>query len=221
MTERDLTLQEMRDYLDGFYRCPWEDLAMMRQAAEEELFPIIRRQTEMFLGTFLAAFRPERILEIGTAFGYSAIFFARSCPEAQIVTIEKDEFAAAAAAGYFRTFGVSDRVRLIEADGLAGLTTIGEEGGAPFDLVFIDASKGHYKAFLDAALPLCRPGAVLLSDDIFQRGNTVTDGIDHRRKHHSAKKHMREFLAYITEHEKLTTTLLDVGDGLAFSVYKG
>ena len=62
---------------------------------------------------------------------------------------------------------------------------------------------------------------MLLSDDIFQRGNTVTDGIDHRRKHHSAKKHMREFLAYITEHEKLTTTLLDVGDGLAFSVYKG
>ncbi|MGI6177771.1 MAG: O-methyltransferase [Eubacterium sp.] len=209
------------NFIDSYYECPWEDLSELREGCERDHVPVIRRQTEMFLDTLLATLEPAKILEIGTAIGYSAIYFARRCENAHVVTIEKDEYGAYAAKLNFEIFGVSDRVRLIQDDGETAMDRMIDEGDGDFDLIFIDASKSHYRGFMDRAVELARPGAVILSDDILQHGFTVSEKFDPKGKHRTSMRRMLEYLDFITHCDYLKTSILNVGDGLAVSVYRG
>ena len=210
-----------KDFIDGFYRPMWPDLYELRKEAEREYIPIIRRDTEMFLNTVLALIRPKMILEIGSAIGYSAVFFARSCTGANIYTIEKNRYAYSAACSNIMRFGVSKSTECILGDGAEAVSCLRKRMILGFDFIFIDASKSRYKDFLDASLTVARPGAVIFSDDILQHGYTASPDAGTGGKHRTNSRKMNEYLGYICESAFLDTSLLRVGDGLAISIYKG
>ena len=221
-----ITNEFVSEYLRDFYRPVSDSLYALRLKAEQDGVPVILRETEEFLCFMMKVLHPETVLEIGTAVGYSSMVFASM--GASVVTVEKDEKMAEKAAGNFELMGFSHKIRLLKGDGeeVAALCEILEikslkekENGLSFDMVFIDAAKSHYKRFLDAALPLCRPGAVIISDNVLLKGTTASDSLDPNRRFKTNIKRMREYLTYISDHPRLDTAIIACGDGLALSRY--
>ena len=203
----NITNEFVSEYLRDFYRPVSDSLYALRLKAEQDGVPVILRETEEFLCFMMKVLHPETVLEIGTAVGYSSMVFASM--GASVVTVEKDEL-----------MGFSHEIRLLKGDGEEVLKSLKEkENGLSFDMVFIDAAKSHYKRFLDAALPLCRPGAVIISDNVLLKGTTASDSLDPNRRFKTNIKRMREYLTYISDHPRLDTAIIACGDGLALSRY--
>jgi len=218
-SERNITNDLVTEYINGFYTPLTQELGQLRTESEEKKVPIILKESETFLNVFLKITAPKRILEIGCAVGYSAMFFTESCG-AQVITIEKDHDMAVTAAGNFEKLGYSDRVRVIEADGEEGVNQLIEACEEPFDLVFIDAAKSHYKRFLEASLPLCRPGTVIVSDNVLFKARIASDIYDPTGKHKTNIKKMREYVDFISNDKRFDTTVVACGDGLSISKLK-
>lgn len=214
----NITNDLVTQYINGFYTPLDDEISRLRSLAEEQRVPIILRETESVLGFLVRALRPQRVLEIGAAVGYSAAFFAKSGAK-QVVTVEKDEAMADKARSNVNAMGLEDRIRVITGDGEEAVREdLSEE--EPFDLVFIDAAKSHYKRFLDACLPLCRDGALIISDNVLLKAATASDQFDPGGRFKTNVKNMRIYLKYISEHPNLDTTIMSCGDGLALSRYK-
>ena len=216
---RHITNPQVTEYMNGFYRAASPELEALRQQAETDDVPIILKETEDYLNTLLAMVKPKRILEIGTAVGYSAAYFAVKSG-AQVVTIEKGEDVHLTAKSNIEALGLSSRVRLLCGDGEEMTRLLEEEGAEAFDLVFIDAAKSHYKRFLDAALKLSRPGTVIVADNVLFQAKTVSDEYDPSGKHKTNIRRLREFIEYVYDHPALETSLVACGDGLTISVVK-
>ncbi|MBR1633930.1 MAG: O-methyltransferase [Lachnospiraceae bacterium] len=207
--------ERWRGFLDSLLQKEDELLSALRGRAEAEDIPIIRKEAEYFLRWLLSVQRPERILEIGTAIGYSAICMLRHSPaQASLVTIENDAGRIPEAIKNFSLAGIKDRVSLIEGDAAEVLP--GLEGS--FDFVFLDAAKGQYIVLLPEILRLLREGGILVTDNILQDGDTLESRFAVRRRDRTIHKRMREYLYAITHDERLVTDLLPVGDGIAVSV---
>lgn len=217
----NITNEIVTEYLTGFYKPVNEALSTLREIGEKDRVPIILKETEMYLNTLLPLVKPKKILEVGTAIGYSALYYASVCPDAEIYTIEKDETALYAAKHNISAAGKEGQIRTIFGDGQEQIEKLRDQGVSGFDFVFIDAAKSHYKRFLDAALSVCCDGAVILSDNILQKAMTACDIYDPQNKHKTNIKRMREYLSYITSDKTLQTSLLSVGDGLAVTIYRG
>ena len=217
----NITNDIVTEYLTSFYRAVSEELALLREIGERDRVPIILRVSEMFLNTLLSLTRPKKILEIGTAIGYSALYYAEMCPAAEIYTIEKDEAAWNAARHNISAAGKTVQIHSLFGDGQEQIEKLRDQGCCDFDFVFIDAAKSHYKRFLDAALSVCREGAVIVSDNILQKAMTASDAYDPQNKHKTNIRRMREYLTYITSDNTLQTSLLSIGDGLAVTIYRG
>ncbi|MDD7020790.1 O-methyltransferase [Hornefia butyriciproducens] len=215
---------DVQTFLNRYYRPVSDALVPFRETGEKDRIPIILKETESVLTMLLKLKKPARVLEIGTAIGYSAAFFALSCPEAEIYTIEKDELAYSAARLNVKRAGVSDRVHLLFGDGQEQIEKLRDRGIADVDFVFIDAAKSHYKRFLESALEICGDGAVIVSDNILMHGLTVFESAapdgKHRRKHNTNRRKMREYLDFITRDPRMTTSLMTVGDGMAVTLYE-
>ena len=215
------TSDKVTEYLSSHYRPLDEDLAEFRRYNEENNVPLILRETESLLSLLIEMVRPHRILEIGTAYGYSALFFARRAPEASVTTIERSEHMIPIAASTFEDWPEGSRIDFRTGDAGAILEEMTEEmrkdpdGLPPYDLVFIDAGKSHYKEFFDRAEQLARPGALIVCDNILMHGWTVDRSYDGAKRHRTNVKYMRQFIEYISEREDLTVSLLSSGDGLA------
>lgn len=217
----NITNDIVTEYLTGFYKPVNEELSTLREIGEKDRVPIILKETEMYLNTLLPLVKPKKILEVGTAIGYSALYYASVCPDAEIYTIEKDETALYAARHNISAAGKEGQIHTIFGDGQEQIEKLRDQGISGFDFVFIDAAKSHYKRFLDAALSVCRDGAVILSDNILQKAMTASDVYDPQNKHKTNIKRMREYLNYITSDKTLQTSLISVGDGLAVTIYRG
>ena len=177
--------------------------------------PIIRPETASVLQTMIAALRPMRILEVGTAVGYSALLMAQVMPEgARITTIEKYKPRADEAREYFETAGLAGRITLIEGDAGEVLKTISET----FDLIFMDAAKGQYIQWLPRILRVLAPGGVLFSDNVLQDGDIIESRFAVERRNRTIHARMREYLFALTHSEELKTCVIPVGDGVAVSV---
>ena len=150
---KNITNDIVTDYINGFYKPLTDDLAELRRKSEEERVPIILKETESFLKTFLGITAPKRILEIGCAVGYSAMFFAE-LTGAEIFTVEKDHEMFLTAQENIKKYGYSKLVTVLEGDGQEAAEVLHEQGIEPFDFVFIDAAKSHYKRFLEGCLQL-------------------------------------------------------------------
>ena len=187
--------------------------------------PIIRPQTQNLLRFFLTMKRPSRILEIGTAVGFSALFMQHYAPaECRIITIEKDRVRAQKARENFARYG-----RISTEDGQTGITLM--EGDAievlggiredeSFDLVFMDAAKGQYIRFLPDAVRLLGSGGLLITDNILQEGEVLSSRYAVTRRNRTIHARMRTYIRALMEEERLETLLLPTGDGAAVSLKK-
>ena len=179
--------------------------------------PIIRKEMQTFLKVFLAMKRPARILEVGTAVGFSAILMAEYNPGAcEIITIENYEKRIPIARENFKRAGKESVITLLTGDAKEVLPTIEE----PFDFIFMDAAKGQYIHFLPEVLRLLKSGGTLISDNVLQDGDIIQSRFAVTRRNRTIHKRMREYLYTLTHHEELTTAVLPIGDGITVSVKK-
>jgi predicted O-methyltransferase YrrM len=190
--------------------------AIEREALDTDV-PIVRKDMQSFLKFLLAVTKPKRILEVGTAVGFSAILMAEYNPmECQIVTIENYEKRIPIAKENFIRADKADQITLLEGDAAEILPTLSE----PFDLIFMDAAKGQYIHFMPQVLRLLKSGGVLVSDNVLQDGDILESHYVVERRQRTIHKRMREYLYELTHNEALVTAILPVGDGITVSTRK-
>lgn len=180
--------------------------------------PIIRKETAALLKTLVAAKRPERILEVGTAVGYSALLMAQAMPrDCHITTIEKYEKRIPIARENFKRAGMEEAITLLEGDAEEILQTL----SGPYDFIFMDAAKGQYMHWLPSILSLLPKGGILLSDNVLQDGDIIESRYAVERRNRTIHARMREYLYTLTHSEELETAIVPIGDGAAISVKRG
>ncbi len=213
---------KVTSYLNDLYKPLNEDLKILRKKAEEKQIPIILKETESCILSIIKIKKPKRILEIGTAIGYSSIFFAAALPEAEIVSLEVDDNMYRIALDNVESFGFSDRILIRHGDAVKGIKELAAEikdvDSEGFDLIFIDAAKSFYKDFFIGSIPVCRKGAVILSDNVLLKARTVSDEYITDRRQKTNVRRMRQFIDYIIKQDYADTSILTVGDGIAVSV---
>ena len=189
-----------------------EELIIVKEKALENHIPIIMDDTLEKIEEILKEEKPKRILEIGTAVGYSATMFAKYTDEDCIIdTIEIDEERAKEAKENIEKIGVANRINIIVGNAVDILPTISQE----YDIVFIDAAKGKYPVFLENAIRLIKNDGLILADNILYKGYVMSDYNKHKQR--TAVRHLREYIQEITENEKLESEILEIGDGLAIT----
>ena len=192
-----------------------EELRKIKQKALEEHIPIIMDDTLEVVDKILKEVKPTKILEIGTAVGYSAICFSEYLQEGgRIDTIERDEDRIAEAKINIKNVGVEHKIKIYEGEAVEILPTLDEK----YDVVFIDAAKGKYPFFLKEALRMIKPTGVILADNILYKGYVMSDYNKHKQR--TAVRNLREYIKEVTEKPDIETEILDVGDGLAISRIK-
>ena len=218
--DMDITDRSVTEYINSKYKPPCDKLVPFRNLGERDGIPIIRKETESVLTMLLDLTHPTKIFEIGTAIGYSTAFFAVSCPEAEVVSVEKDEYAFRAAQANMKNAGVDDRVRLYLGDGQEIADRLRDEGEHDFDFIFIDAGKSHYRRFLDSVLEIAADEALIVSDNILEHGMTADDDYDPKNKHKTNILNMRAYINHLMRDRHFRSTLMSVGDGLAVTRYR-
>lgn len=189
----------------------------IEQEALDTFVPIIRKETQSFLKVLLMMKKPLRVLEVGTAIGFSAILMSEYIPEqGHITTIEKYEKRIPIARENFRRAGKEDRITLIEGDALEVMKSL--EGS--YDFIFMDAAKGQYIHYMPEAIRLLEPGGILVSDNVLQDGDIIESRYAVERRNRTIHSRMREYLYELKHKEELQTSILPLGDGVALSVKK-
>lgn len=189
----------------------------IEQEARRDFVPIIRKEMGALLKVLLAMKKPKRILEIGTAVGYSSILMSENIPEGTtITTIENYDKRIPVARENIRRAGKENVINLIEGDALYVLKTL----NAPYDFIFMDAAKGQYIHFLPDILRLLPSGGILVSDNVLQDGDIFESRYGIRRRNHTIHNRMREYLYVLTHNDELDTVILETGDGMTISVRK-
>ena len=188
------------------------ELEKIKKKALEDKVPIIMDDTLEVVAKILTEIKPNKILEIGTAVGYSAICFSEYLQEnGKIDTIERDTERVKEARENIKKAEVEDKINIYEGDAVEILPTLNDE----YDVVFIDAAKGKYPFFLNQALRMIRQGGVIIADNVLYKGYVMSDYNKHKQR--TAVRNLREYIAEITNNDKLETEILEVGDGLAIS----
>ena len=200
-------------FIEGYHKALNHELKKLREENEKDGIPLILRETEDMLSILLSLKNPKSILEIGTAHGYSAIFFASSCPDSHITTIERSDSMYDAAKSCIDASGFGDRIDLLKGDAEDVLSNHAFEH--KYDFAFIDAGKTHYKEYFNLIERLCNPGAVIVCDNILINGWIYDRELPGARRHRTNVKYMKSFLEYINSREDLTVALSSSGDGLA------
>lgn len=195
-----------------------ELLSELRAYAADNNVPIIRRETESFLRVLMELLRPESILEIGTAIGFSSIVMAKAS-QASIITIENYEKRIPAAKNNIIRSGMEDRIKLVPEEAGTVLRRLREENSR-FDMVFLDAAKGQYIVWLPDILALMKPGSVLVADNVLQEQTVLESRFTVSRRERTTHERMREFLYTIKHHSRLESCILNVGDGISLSVMR-
>lgn len=194
------------------------DLPILEEIEQEALdanVPIIRKETQSFLKVLLQIHRPMRILEAGTAVGFSALLMNAYAPEGcHITTIDNYEKRIPIARENFRRAGKEEAITLVEGDALEVMK--GLEG--PFDLIFMDAAKGQYIHYMPEAIRLLRKGGLLVSDNVLQDGDILESRFAVERRNRTIHSRMREYLYELKHDERLLTSIVPLGDGIALSV---
>lgn len=204
----------MTAYIQSLETPESEICGRLREEARKDRVPIIRVETASLLRLLVQMTRPFRILEVGTAIGYSAILMSECMPQgAHITTIEKYEPRIPVARENIRLAGKESCIELIEGDALEVLKSL--EG--PYDLIFMDAAKGQYIHFLPELMRLLPVGGVLISDNVLQDGDVMESRYAVTRRNRTIHSRMREYLYALKHDARLQTAVLSVGDGITIS----
>ena len=193
-------------------------LENIEREALDARVPIIRKEMQSFLKVLLLVKRPMRVLEVGTAVGFSALLMSEYLPESAVITtIENYEKRIPIARENFRRAGKEAQITLLEGDAQDVLKTLEE----PYDFIFMDAAKGQYINFLPELLRLMPAGGLLISDNVLQEGDIVESRYGVTRRNRTIHTRMREYIYTLTHAEQLETSIVPIGDGITLSVKKG
>lgn len=188
------------------------ELEKIKKKALEDHIPIIMDDTLEVIEKELKEIKPKKILEIGTAVGYSAICFSEFLNEGGTIdTIEREADRVQEAKKNIERAEVQDRINIIEGDAVEILPTMQQS----YDVVFIDASKGKYPFFLKEALRLLNKKGIIFADNVLYKGYVLSDYNKHKQR--TAVRNLREFLNLLQNDDSLDTKILEVGDGLAIA----
>lgn len=206
-------------YLDSLIKDMPERLEKLEERAIKDEVPIIRKQTQAVIRFFIKQNRPGRVLEIGTAVGFSALYMMEYLDEnAVITTIEKVPDRIRAAKENFNESGYGGRIELLEGDAEKILCDLKNEKQS-YDFVFMDAAKGQYNVFLEPVLCMLRPGGMLITDNVLQGKSLLKSRYAVTRRDRTIHERMREYLYTLTHYEGLETIVIPTGDGVAVSVW--
>ena len=212
-----ITEERVSTFINSFDSGNTPFLNELEQYAMETNVPIIRPQMQSLLKLLLAIKQPQRILEVGTAIGFSALLMSEYGPvDCKITTIEKYEKRIPIARENFKKAGRENQITLLEGDAAEILRQLEE----PFDLIFMDAAKGQYIHFLPDVLKLLSKGGLLISDNVLQDGDILESRYAVTRRNRTIHSRMRDYLYELKHNENLQTDILPVGDGVTVSVRK-
>lgn len=207
--------ERMVTYINSLERGCTPFLDELEQSARLAGVPIIRQEMKSFLRVLLELKQPKRILEVGTAVGFSALLMAEYTPEdCRITTIEKYEKRIPQAKENFARSPKGGKIRLLEGDALPILQQLQEQ----YDFIFMDAAKGQYIHFLPETLRLLSRGGVMISDNVLQDGEIIESHYAVERRNRTIYKRMRDYLYELKHTQGLLTTIVPIGDGAAVSV---
>lgn len=192
-----------------------EILETIEQEALDTFVPIIRKEMQSFLKVLLSIQKPLKILEVGTAVGFSAILMSEYVPEeCLITTIEKYEKRIPIARENFKRAGKEKQITLLEGDALEILKGLDES----FDFIFMDAAKGQYIYYMPEVIRLLKKGGILVSDNVLQDGDIIESRFAVERRNRTIHSRMREYLYELKHDDRLLTSIIPLGDGVAVSV---
>ncbi len=206
--------EDVFEYINEVSRADDADLERIRSQVTG-YSPMARAGVDRFLAFIVGLKKPVRILELGTFLGYSAVLMAAYSPCSQVVSVEIDPENYIRAKENVKVSGRKN-IRLIYGDALDVLRFLDEK----FDLIFIDASKGHYSEYLDLCLEKMSEDGIIIADNVLFGGRVAKQGhVPH--KHRTIVMRMREFIERIMNDDRLFSCILPLGDGLAIIRYKG
>lgn len=192
-----------------------EILEAIENEALSTYVPIIRKEMQSFLKVLLKIQKPMRILEVGTAVGFSALLMSEYAPAGcEITTIENYEKRIPIAKNNFKRAGKESQITLLEGDAMEVLPTLEE----PYDFIFMDAAKGQYIHYMPEVLRLLKTGGTLVSDNVMQDGSIIESRFAVERRDRTIHSRMREYLYELKHREELLTSIIPLGDGVAVSV---
>ncbi|GFP75287.1 O-methyltransferase [Clostridium fungisolvens] len=206
-----ITHDYMEEYLRGLIGDSEGELYELEKYAEENSVPIVQKEAGKFLEFMVSMKKPKKILELGTAIGYSAILMSKAANgNASITSIERDENMVSIAESNISKYNFSDKIKVVKGDCLEILEGLDDK----FDLIFMDAGKGHYNHFLPHCLRLLAEDGIIISDNVLFRGMVASNDLVIRRKITIVKR-MRKYLEEISKDKNLITTIIPMGDGIA------
>ncbi|MFZ2186087.1 O-methyltransferase [Streptococcus parauberis] len=185
-------------------------LAELEAFARQENIPIIQHEVVAYFRLLMQSLQPEKILEIGTAIGFSALLMAENAPQSKIVTIDRNEEMITFAKENFAKFDRRNQIQLLEGDAADLITNLDEE----FDFVFMDSAKSKYIVFLPEILKHLKVGGMIVFDDIFQGGDIVKPIEEVRRGQRTIYRGLQRLFEATLDNPGLTATLLPLSDGL-------
>jgi predicted O-methyltransferase YrrM len=213
-----LVSSEINQYIESLIQARSQHVLQMEQFAKENDVPIMELTGMEALLTYVLLKQPKRILEVGTAIGYSAIRMALACPTAEIISIERDEERYSIAQENVQIMQLQEKITLLLGDANELQTQV--ENYAPYDFIFIDAAKGQYQNFFDHYSSMLSPDGIIVTDNVLFRGYVADEsGLESRRLRSLVKK-IRNFNTYLMEHPDFHSTILPVGDGMMISMRK-
>ena len=203
------------DYLSTLARLPHPELGVVRAEGTAQGIPIVDAQSGALLHALTRASRAARVLEIGTAIGYSGLWIATALPaDGMLITLERDRARAEVARAHFEAAGVSGRVTVMIGDATQYLHKI----AGPFDLIFQDADKASYSPLLDRLIQLLRPGGALVTDNVLWSGEVVPGFVNPPKRSAADTAAIAAYNQNLAADARLFTTFLPIGDGVALSV---
>lgn len=205
---------KMDSYLSTLLPKESPHLEVLRAYATEHRVPILREDAAALMRTLTALHQPKRILEIGTAIGYSALVMAECVSEARIDTVEIDPDTALMARRNIEAQGLKERIRVIVGDGNEVLPAL----PGPYDMIFLDSAKGQYLHLYDDLKRLLAPGGLLVCDNCIFYDKILVAPEEAPHKHRTIVHNLREFLTKATHDPTYTATLLQVGDGMLIAI---
>ena len=192
-----------------------EFLAIIKERAIEKHVPILQDKSLEFISFILKLKKPEKILEIGTAVGYSAISFVQAVDgNVNVKTIERNEKRYNEAINNIKEAGLEENIEVVLADATEYLPNLHEDN--KYDIVFIDAAKGQYLKFLENGIRLAKDGGIIIADNVLFKGRVMSDYNEH--KHRTAVNRLRDYISLINSDERLDSVILEIGDGIAVSI---
>ena len=211
-----ITYDYMEQYLRELIPGNTGILEELESFAIENKVPIVQKETAKFLELMITMNKPKKILELGTAIGYSAILMnLTSGGVSEITTIERDEKMIELAKANIKKYGLQNKITVLQGDCLEILENLQDE----YDMIFMDAGKGHYNHFLPHCLRLLKKEGVLIADNVLFRGMVASKELVKRRKITIVKR-MKSYLELVSNNDELITSVIPMGDGISVTVRK-